>query len=148
MGAAYSEGMIAAFMKHKELKKLLENGQIIHFAAADADEIIISENSKHLMRSQLNYLHDQTINNRADIGQKKGGYRIKGVKKIGIVTNTEGELHKGKTKKNYDLHFDTKTYKQSWEFLKALDFTSELQNSNFNAIKLDKKDLYKTYKPK
>lgn len=142
MGAAFAEGMIEEMMKYPELAGLLKKGEIVHFAAADGDNIVISENSKDLKRSQLNYKHDKTINEFADMCQEGGGYSIPGIKKIGVVDSHESELHKGKNHDNYDLHFDSKTYKESWDFLEAMNKKYQLNKSMMGKpIHLDVIDL-------
>ena len=141
MGAAFAEGMISEFMKHEELKKLLENGQIVHFSACDGDKILISEDSKHLNRTQLNFFGDKILRY-ADPGAIfTGGYRINGIKKFGVVHSTVKQLHPRVTNESkYDFHFDGKSNPKVWDFLRILD-SKHGKQKNDRTIVLTPDDL-------
>jgi RHS repeat-associated protein len=134
MGAATAEGMIEEFMKDDELKKLLQKGEIVHMSAADGNDIKISENSKDLKRTQLNYLGDQTLLVKDPGSVYTGGYQIPGVTRFGVVKPNYEALHPWSAQhdKAWDYHFDTKALKQSWQFLKALDTRMKNGTSNKN----------------
>jgi len=126
MGTAVSEGIIEVFMQDPVLAPLVKNGQIVHFSPADADGIVISDNSKELDRIQINYTGDKTLTKLADnyAPDEYGGYIIDGVKKVGIVNADINVLHPNITdKEDYDFHDDTKTYKEAWNAVRFVQTT-------------------------
>jgi RHS repeat-associated protein len=123
MGAATAEGMIEEFMKDPELAALMRNGEIVHFSACDGDAIDISENSKDLTRTQVNYLGDETLLG-ADPGATiTGGYQIEGVDRFVVVKSDYEKMHPWNYKNGdpWDFHYDSKTYKDTWGYLKKYD---------------------------
>ena len=140
MGAAFAEGMIEEFMKHPELASLLKNGQVVHLSACDGDNILISKNSQDLKRTQLNFKYDKTLW-WADKGARNtGGYYIEGVQKMGVVNETVKSLHPNVNEKTFDPHYDSKTWGKAWNYVRALDSTSD-NNKCSNIKYLRKSDV-------
>jgi hypothetical protein len=123
-------------MKNDYLRSLMEKGEIVHFSAADGNRIKISENSKNLKRYQLNYLRDITLA-RADPGSETGGYKIKGVNSFGVVNSNLKDW--GYKNPLHDFHYDSKTFKMTWDFLKVLQL--KINSGATGTIKLEKSDL-------
>jgi RHS repeat-associated protein len=120
MGSALAEGIIEEFMKDNELKKLMKKGEIVHMSAADGHQIQISQNSKRLRRTQLNYLQDATLLLKNPYSFGTGGYKIEGVNRM-IVVKPDKSLHPLYKKDDWNYHFDTKACGKSWQFLKNID---------------------------
>ncbi len=123
MGAAVAEGMISELMKHPKIAALLKKGEIVHMSACDADAIVISENSKKLKRTQLNYVGDFTLSQADPNSIATGGYQIPGVKRFGVVSSDLEKMHPWTYKHggDWDFHYDTKTFKEPWKFIEVLD---------------------------
>ena len=128
MGAAFAEGMIEEFMKHPELASLLKKGQVVHLSACDGDNILISKNSEKLMRTQLNFMYDKTLWWADEGARDTGGYFIEGVQKKGVVNETVKSLHPRVNEKTYDPHYDSKTWGETWSYMRALD-SSHVKNT-------------------
>jgi RHS repeat-associated protein len=119
MGAAFAEGMIEELMTHDKIRELMEKGEIVHFSACDGDQILISENSKHLKRTQLNYRNDKTLAI-ADAGATEtGGYQIEGVNRMGVVNSSAKKWQLKDA--DHDFHVNSKIYKEAWDFVRVLD---------------------------
>lgn len=118
MGCAFAEGIAMAL--HQLGKKLVK---IVHFAAADARGILLSEDMKQIPRVQLSLTHDYTLRI-SDMLTRPKKRMIKGVHRYGIVRFEVDKLHKTARKKErikWNSHFDTKAYGFVFDFLRDLE---------------------------
>ena len=118
MGAAVTEGIIEVLMTYPELAELIKKGEVVHFSPCDADNISISDNSLEVERTQINYTQDQTLAYADADAIKTGGYKISGVDNFGVVQSDVTKMHPRYNGDDWDFHFDSKTYKRAWEFVK------------------------------
>lgn len=148
MGAAFAEGMIAAFSENN-----FPIGKIVHFSPAHARKITISENTLSFIRLQINTTDDSIIERFADPFTSDEKKYIKGVTFFGKVNWDPWKYHpehmeyvtKIGKKHQQHPHFDTKTFAFVFDWLtdleelcKTVDFSASIiQNSvttNFQLI--------------
>lgn len=121
MGTAFAEGMTEVL-----LEKKLQVGKLVHFSTADAKKIVFSENSKAIPRVQLNMTLDKTLRKHANPFTHFLNYKIPEIHVYGEVRSDIQQMHPlvlSKHQKEWDFHYDTKTFASVWRYLQQLENT-------------------------
>lgn len=143
MGAAFAEGMIAVFA---EAGFRIE--KIVHFAPADATNLRIPSITRSFSRVQLNLEGDKTLSNIKHPFTHFLNFHIEAVQVYGMACTDVKMLHPNvspKDQRNWDFHYDSKTFAYVWTYLQHLeDLAAQVPpNSSQIPLKKDKAPVFK-----
>jgi hypothetical protein len=136
MGAAFAEGMIAVLVKAGFTIE-----KIVHFAPADATNLSIPLATRSLSRVQLNLVGDKTLSNIKHPFTHFLSFHIEAVHLYGMACTDVKMLHPSvspKDQRNWDFHYDTKTFAYVWTYLQRLEELAEQVPPNSSQIALNK----------